>query len=202
MYVNRDYGNVRGLTIAVERRLADGWQARVDYTYSVAEGNASDPASAYWDALAGREPEKQLVYLNWDQRHTLNASVQLQLPGDFHASIIGQFGSGLPYTPSYAGQQLALENSARKPAQLNVDLRITKEIQIGGAQVRAVLKVYNLFDRRNERQVYTDTGRAGYTLISTYTPEDQIYNSLSEYLTRPDYYAPPRQVRVGLTVSF
>ncbi len=202
LYVNRDYGNVRGVTIAVEKRLADGWQARVDYTYSVAEGNASDPASAYWDALAGREPEKQQVYLDWDQRHTLNTSVQMQLPLGFHMSVVGQFGSGLPYTPSYAGQQLALENSARKPAQMNVDLRVTKDFKIAGLTARAILKVYNLLDRRNERRVYSDTGRAGYTLISTYTPEDQIYNSLSEYLARPDYYTPPRQVRLGLTVSF
>ena len=202
LYVNRDYGNTRGITVAVRKRMSDGLAANIDYTFSVAEGNASDPASAYFDATAGIEPEKQLVYLDWDQRHTVNGSVTLSLPYDFTASFIGSFGSGLPYTPSFAGTRTSFENSERRPSQINLDLRATKSFNMIGTLWTFNFNIYNLLDRRNEVIVYSDTGRSGYSLIPTYTPEDQGVNTLSEYLYRPDYYSAPRQVRVGLSASF
>ncbi len=42
-YVNRDYGQVKGFLIALERRMAGGFGPSVDYTFQIARGNASDP---------------------------------------------------------------------------------------------------------------------------------------------------------------
>ncbi|MCF7841929.1 MAG: TonB-dependent receptor [Lentisphaeria bacterium] len=202
LYINRDYGNTRGVTVALRKRMSDGLAANIDYTFSLAQGNASDPASAYFDANNGIEPEKQLVFLDWDQRHTVNGSVTFGLPYDFNTSFIGSYGSGLPYTPSFAGERTSFENSERRPAQVNVDMRVTKSFRMIGTQWTFNLNVYNVLDRRNEVVVYSDTGRSGYSLIPTYTPEDQGVNSLSDYLYRPDYYSAPRQIRIGLSAAF
>jgi outer membrane receptor protein involved in Fe transport len=203
-YINRDYGNVKGLTISLTKRHSNGFSANVDYTYSVAEGNASDPQSVFWDAQNNRESEKQLVYLDWDQRHTLNGTVLFKLPYKVNLSFIGEYGSGLPYTP--ANTNLVgggFENSARRPRQFNLDMRITKSFVFAGRELSFSANVYNLLDIRNEVTVYSDTGRSGYSLIPTYTTQDPNwrYNSLEEYLYRPGNYSSPRQIRVGISTS-
>ena len=202
VYLNRDYGNVRGITLAFKKRHANYVSATFDYTYSVAEGNASDPAAAFYDARSGREPEKQMVALNWDQRHTVNTSVTISEPGQWGISIIGQLGSGLPYTPQFRGIRTAIENSDRKPVQFNVDLRLHYDISIQNIQVSLFANIYNLFDIKNEDIVYSDTGRANYSLIPTYTGETLGPNTLDEYLTRLEYYSSPRQIRLGAQFGF
>ena len=61
-----------------------------------------------------------------------------------------------------------------------------------------------VIDFRNELTVFNDTGRSTYSLVPTYTPQysGPAYNSLNEYLIRPDYYSSPRQIKIGLSVSF
>jgi len=204
LYINRDYGNIRGVTFALEQRNTGLFGGRIDYTYSVSEGNASDPASTYYDEIAGRQPEKQLVYLNWDQRHTLNASVIITPGKDWGVSFNGQFGSGLPYTPSsLSGDRIAFENSERKPARISVDMRAHYKIQLSDrTELTLLCNVYNLFDRRNENFVYTSTGRAGYDLESQSQQTRQNFNTLEEYLTRPDYYSSPREIKFGIELGF
>jgi hypothetical protein len=58
-----------------------------------------------------------------------------------------------------------------------------------------------LFDERNEVKVYTDTGRATYSLASHYNPENQGANTLSEFLIRPDYYSEPRRLLIGISYN-
>ncbi len=43
-FVNRDYGNVKGIIVTLDKRFADFFSAKLDYTFQVASGNASDPA--------------------------------------------------------------------------------------------------------------------------------------------------------------
>ena len=74
---------------------------------------------------------------------------------------------------------------------------------------KVFLKVYNLFDTKNESFVYDDTGRATYSLEETKGgPQatnaiSEVYpgiKSATEYFNRPNYYSSPREVRVGLTL--
>ncbi len=200
-YINRDYGNVRGVTVALEGRYSQYLYASLDYTYQIAKGNASDPNAVFWDALANREPEKFFVPLDWDQTHTLNGVVTIANPQLWGVSLIGRYGSGLPYTPSYEGIRVARENIERKPLQYNVDLRAYWNFKLLGSHLSLFLKVYNLFDRMNEVNVYTDTGRAGYTIISSPGVVRGI-NTLEEYLIRPDFYCAPRHIILGFSVGF
>jgi len=204
LYVNRDYGNVRGVTFALQKRMSGIFGARLDYTYSVAEGNASDPASSYYDESAGRQPEKQLVFLDWDQRHTINASIQMRPGENWGFSMNARYGSGLPYTPaSINGDRIAFENSDRKPARYNVDLRAYRRFKLTtGMQLTLLCNVYNLFDTKNENYVFDSTGRATYDLETQNVDEQQNFNTLSEYMKRPQYYSAPRQVKIGAELSF
>src|SRR5690606_3989067 len=114
-YINRDYGQGKGLIVAFERRMAQGFALNVDYTFQIARGNASDPRSVLLDEQSGNEPEKQLVPLDWDRRHQLNTSLTVGNYGDWVVTLVGRLGSGLPYTPSLADERIGLENSARRP---------------------------------------------------------------------------------------
>ncbi|HEX9654392.1 MAG TPA: TonB-dependent receptor [bacterium] len=203
-YINRDYGDVRGITLALEKRLRNGLGATVDYTYQIAHGNASDPNDDFNKAQANPpiEVNKQLVPLDWDRRHSLNFTVTLGTPKNFIASFIGQIGSGLPYTPSLLNQRTGLENSDNRPPFFNVDLYLTKSLSFTGREISVFLKVFNLFDTANERDVFGDTGRAGYTLSSALSPVVRGVNTIEEYFTRPDFYSSPRQVVVGASFGF
>lgn len=208
VYFNRDYGNVRGITFSLTKRYSNYVAASLDYTFSVAEGNASNPNSAFYDLQNNREPEKQIILLDWDQTHTLNGSITISKPRDWSISLIGQYGSGLPYTAESQGlqgfQQLGttFENNARKPSLLNVDLKMRKDIYYKNINFSLFMKIYNLFDRLNEENVYSDTGRATYTLLSLRVPDSPGPNTIDEYLLYPHFYSAPRSIRFGVTVNF
>ena len=202
--INKDYGAVKGVTLSFEKRFSDGIGATLDYTYQVAKGNASDPNDAFNKVQSNPpiEVNKQLVPLNWDRTHSLNFTVTAGIPGDYIASFVGRIGSGLPYTPSEQNQRTGLENSSNKPSYMNYDLYITKYFEIAGTKLSVFAKAYNLFDIKNENEIFGDTGRAGYTLELTRSQEaPRGVNTLEEYYTRPDFYSAPRQIVVGVNLS-
>jgi len=195
-YINRDYGNVRGVMVALEKRPTRFLSVNVDYTYQKAMGNASDPFAMFTDnqGTPPRESEKQVLPLNWDQRHTINATVTFAKPNRWGVSFIMQAGSGLPYTPTDPDRSLriAFENSERKPATLNVDMMAHYDFQYFGFKQSVFVKAYNLFDLENEIDVFTDTGRASFTHALNYRLGDR----------RPDFYSAPRLVLVGVKLGF
>ena len=205
-YENRDYGNIRGITLSINKRPAHGDHLTVsfDYTYQVAEGNASDPNHQFYNQQSN-PPKKsniQVVPLNWDQRHTANLSVSYFDPKTIGIGLIGQFQSGLPYTPAIQSQETTFENSGRKPFNYTIDMRLFKEIHFSNIKYTFFVKIYNLLDRRNELIVYQDTGRAGYSLVSHYIGKRNArVNSLSEWLKRPDFYSEPRRILLGLDIE-
>jgi hypothetical protein len=201
-YINRDYGAVNGFTLSFDKRFVTGFGATLDYTFQTAKGNASDPNDAYTKAKAGEEVTKQLVPLDWDRRHSINFTMTLGHPSDYIASIIGRFGTGLPYTPSQQQQRTGLENSENRPSTFTVDLYFTKYYQIFSYDLSLFMKIYNLFDTENEINVFTDTGRAGYTLdLTRAQSQPRGANTLQEFFVRPDYYSAPRQIVVGVSID-
>ena len=207
LYSNRDYGNTRGITLSVNKRRSGLVSASADYTYQVAQGNASNPLALFYANQSDPplEVPKQVIPLDWDQTHTVNVNVSLSQPRDWAVTLLMKYGSGLPYSPSLQGTRLDEPNSDRKPDSYNVDLNARKEFMIMGQRISVFAKVYNLFDALNERYVYDDTGRATYSLIPTYTPDEGHLvgrHSLADFLNRPSYFSSPRQFRVGFSMNF
>ncbi len=203
-YANVDYGNVRGFTVNFKKIPSRGIAATASYTFQIAEGNASDPKAAFEDATAipPLESEIQVVALDWDQRHTLNASTTIVLESGWSISLIGQVGSGLPYTPALRNVRTKFENSERMRMTYNFDLRGDRTFNFGPVQFSLFVKIYNLFDTLNELTVYSDTGRAGYTLQKLYAYSVQGVNTVDEYFHRPDWFSEPRKIMIGLSVKF
>lgn len=213
-YVNQDYGNIKGIILSfIKQRFGnDLVRASLDYTFQVAEGNEVGADAFFIDTQSGRQSEKIPVYLSWDQSHTLNSTISLGRTKDWNTSVIGKFGTGLPYTPELFKRKVILRtNSERKPTQITVDLLAEKYFKVADFDVAVFLKVFNLFDTLNERLVYNDTGTADYSLEQTKSGP-KATNELSEripavkssdeYFTNPAYYLPPREVRLGLSFQF
>jgi hypothetical protein len=96
-----------------------------------------------------------------------------------------------------------LENSDNRPSFFNVDVYVTKYFKLSNFGISVFLKVYNLFDTANEINVFSDTGRAGYTLELTRPQQaPRGVNTLQEFYTRPDFYSAPRQVLLGAAFTF
>ncbi len=202
-YINRDYGFVRGVTLDIEKRYASGFAFNIDYTYQVAKGNASDPNNAFLDAQANKETVKQLVPLNWDRRHQINASLQVGTVQTVMATIIARFGTGMPYTQASRVVQPLVENGGRKPDEFTVDLYVNKRFTIGKFKYGFFVKVYNLFDRLNEIEVFRDTGRATYSTEPLYVGNERPrgLNTLEDYYIHPEFYSAPRRVQIGLQIG-
>ena len=200
-FINRDYGQVKGFIVELEKRRAGGFGLTIDYTFQIARGNASDPLTVLLDEAADREPEKQLVPLDWDRRHQLNMTATVGDAEHVLVSMIGKLGSGLPYTPSRADERIGLENSARRPGFLSVDLYATKQLEFRGLKPGLFLRVYNLLDSKNVTNIYSDTGQPFPNLLY-YPGTPQGLNSKDEFLRRPDFYSAPRQVTLGLNLEF
>ena len=66
-YVNKDYGNIKGVTFSfTKRRTPDDFiAASIDYTYQVADGNDVNSDAFYLDLASGRQSEKIPVPLAW-----------------------------------------------------------------------------------------------------------------------------------------
>jgi outer membrane cobalamin receptor len=203
-YTNLDYGNIRGITLSMQYRFMRGLSGTLDYTYSIAEGNASDPNAQFTNRqrVPPLEDEVQVLPLDWDQRHTVNFSINLGDPSDWTIGLVARLESGLPYTPEIQKIRVEFQNSGRRPSRNVVDLNMQKVLDLSGLQTIVYMKVYNLFDTRNENDVYLDTGRAGYSLVSKYAGDVRGVNTLAEFLNRPEYYSEPRKVLFGVTFEF
>ncbi len=213
-YVNKDYANIKGLVFSLtKRRTADDMLGlTLDYTYQVSEGNDVNPDAFFMDRASGRQPEKIPVFLSWDRTHQLNGTISVGEMGNWNVTLVGRISSGLPYTPEIFEKQINLEkNSDRKPSHARVDLMAEKTIEVAGLDLVLFVKVFNLFDTLNENLVYSNTGRSSYTLDELRGPAektDQLAKQYSaiktsgEYYSRPDYYLPPREIRLGLSFEF
>ncbi len=209
-YVNLDYANVRGITLSVNQARAAVINYSFDYTFQVAEGSNSDPGEEFGSRQAGREPTQFIVPLNWDQRHLFNGTISFN-KSNWSGSLICNYHSGQPYTPTpleatRVGANTNLNfsrNSRVRPYYLNFDLRLAKTFRFAGLDYGLSLNVYNLFDRLNELDVYTDTGRA--TISSTFREARNATitnNTANEFLRQPNRFSEPREVQLGLKVSF
>ena len=211
-YVNRDYANSRGVTVTITKRKSDLWSLSLAYTFQAAEGNNSNPddeAAAYRN---NTEPARALTPLDWDQTHTANLTLGIG-EDDWGVFLLGRYGSGLPYTPTInqaeaRGEDAARavqRNSRRLPATYSLDLRVFKNLTLGPVMASVYVKVFNLFDQRNETGFYSQTGRATTSVQALGAGNIDAagrVNSVGDYIVRPENFSEPREIQVGVELSF
>lgn len=201
--INRDFANVRGITLAVNKRFTNYYSFGVDYTFQIAEGTNSSADEEFFAQQNGSEPKRLLTPLDWDQTHTLNANIYIGTQ-DWGISIISSIHTGQPYTPTiiegaYSGRNVLTgltSNSRRRPLIANLDVEFHKDLRIDPVNIQFFIKVFNLLDSKNPIIVFGDTGKPDYTL-----DEVQVRQYDAGWFVYPNYYSEPRSVYVGAKVS-
>ncbi len=210
---NSDFGFIKGVVLAFDQSFGRSIFLTADYTFQVAKGNSSDPSQAYNAAAATGVIEKIIIPLDWDQLHTLNITGSYRTDNGWGAAAIFTTGSGFPYTRDYASEitgavppsEIDL-NSQTRPFIYNLDVSVTKDIELSGKQsIQLYARADNVLDRGNERGIFGETGRATYSLYQTQVDVRNFFGDpffLNQNYTRPDFYNEPRRVVFGFRYRF
>jgi outer membrane receptor protein involved in Fe transport len=169
-YENVDYGNVKGFEFSLKKRMSDMWATGLSYTLQFAKGTAAYAGEWYMDHYYYQiEPPVIDYWLDFDERHIVNANFDVETPEDFAfiplqnfaSSFVFSFHSGRPYTPEdLKGNKLGDENSARIPGFWNVDWSFSRRIPAGTVNFVVDGIIDNLFNTEQITEVYPFTGRA------------------------------------------
>ena len=145
------YGRVQGfeLTIRKWRTERSRVSGMLSYTYSVAKGKGSSRNLGYLTYYRSQPDVTESHPLAWDQRHIFSGTLDIQLPFDAAVNFIGNYGSGLPYTPNPRAPIKPDINSKRYPATYNVDALISKRSRIGGLTYTLFVDIRNVFNTKN-----------------------------------------------------
>ncbi|MEW6321850.1 MAG: TonB-dependent receptor [Acidobacteriota bacterium] len=164
----------KNLTLQFTRRAADGIRWDFAYTLGKSEDNAPIPGTLSVTGDAGRGDITNLEYDRGpnilDQRHTFTGSVVMNpryegdsaaLRGLVNGTVVGlalQFASGSAFNVR-ANRELnndgiaadrpngVRRNSMHLPARYNVDLRLSRQVAVGGSRKAEVIaEVKNLFN--------------------------------------------------------
>jgi outer membrane receptor protein involved in Fe transport len=205
-YVNRDYGQVFGFTVAIEQRGNQYLTTSLDYTYQLAEGNSSDPNDVYLKSTTTppKEITKQLIFLDWDRTHSLNLTATVHNKDIWNLGLIGKLGSGFPYTPDLEGYFPSRENDDRRPPTYSFDANFAYTLRFKHFKTTLFTNIYNVFDIRNAADVYRDTGSPDYSIKEHFYTDDMVrsVNTVRDYYFHPQNYGAPRRVVVGAKIEF
>jgi outer membrane receptor for ferrienterochelin and colicin len=147
-YINKTYASSRGLEISLEKRLTRRLGFEVYYTYSFADGVASDADFGRSAEGLTHLPTDELP-LDWDQRHTFNVTLRLQDQNKWGATAIYQYGSGLPWTPidRFARLQDPMwENSNQLEPSHRLSVQGRKQFNVYGRELTLFFEGRNLLD--------------------------------------------------------
>lgn len=215
VFVNYDYGSSRGFDFILEKRRGKFLTGNIQYTYSVAKGNHSDPWAGYNnDENPLTMPRKEILQ-SYDRTHDFSAQLMLKAPKGYGIPI-GNYKmfqntmtnltfvaiSGAPYTPLLSNDKYGPENSERMPFYITTNLAFRKYISLAGSQKFVMGFICtNLLNRKNVLNVYARTGNAenpggieeGYIIDGTRS--STIYD-------RPWYYDDQRSLDFFVEVEF
>ena len=187
-YENRDFGTVKGLTLAYDLRRTNNVRLNANYTLQYADGTGSADNSAATLVALGLPEVRNVAPLNFDQRHTINASIDYRFgegkdydgPKWFGTDFLSNFGvnlrattfSGRPYSKirdpfntlindARNRKLIGSPNGARLPWSNRIDMRVDKDFRISNSKplyLNLYLQVQNLLDTDNWLNVYEFTG--------------------------------------------
>ncbi len=209
LYYNIDYGNVRGFELSLDKRGT--WlSGSINYTYSVAKGKSSSPYQNYITVWAGDIIPTTEQYLDWDQRHMVNGNVMFRIPRgakeyswlqDSGVNIIGQYGSGRPYTYAPRAGNEIVENNKRLPWTIRFDLRFDKRFNLSErTSLLAYLQVDNIFDRKNVDAAYFQQG--GDSGDSIDPAWYAVLDDMDGQYNDPKVWENERTIRLGMAFQF
>ncbi|MDP3683263.1 MAG: TonB-dependent receptor, partial [Ignavibacteria bacterium] len=99
---NLAYSNSRGVTLSLLKRRSAGSMLAysLDYTFSIAEGNRTEPTEElFFSEQSGEQSETYLVPVSFDRSHVINGSLSFTQPDDWNLGLIFSLETGTPYSP-------------------------------------------------------------------------------------------------------
>jgi outer membrane receptor protein involved in Fe transport len=198
-WTNTDFGTIKGLAFSFNLRRLGPVSAKVDYTLSLSEGTGSSQSSAFTATFRnpGNVTPTAIAPLDFDQRHTLTASVDVRAgenegPAIFGAKLLANSGanflitynSGRPYTPvaswnlltdvTQQGNLTQYVNSAYSPGVFRIDLKADRTFDFGRFSLVPYVWIQNLLNRENFVNVWRSTGEPDNTAyLETAEGQDQ-----------------------------
>ncbi len=180
-YLNADFTTTKGVELGFDLRRTRNLAVNANYTLSFAQGTGSDAGATSVIVWRGSVFPNTIAPADFDQRHTLNASVDYRFgEGEGPAmgggsllentglNILFRYGSGMAYTAlsgssfnvndSFTDDATGSVNSARLPSTSRIDVRLDRRFQVGSASLTAYLIVLNLLDTQNVLAVFRATG--------------------------------------------
>jgi outer membrane receptor protein involved in Fe transport len=199
-YENTDFGRVRGFTFASTIRSNIGLTGSINYTYQSVRGNASDPRQAFFNAQQNNETTRNLLPLDWDQRHNISGDITY-INDRFTGGILATFHTGYPFTPEDEQRNdiTVLRNLARFSSEFILDLRAAYRMQIYGTETQLVLNARNLLNFYREDREPKITSRE---IQAHQQNGNTLINTLEAYRNNPLVQPAPRLIKLGLQINF
>ena len=221
MFDNGDFAIARGVEFTLRTRRVGGFLGLVNYTLTDAKGTNSEPGGQ----VAALENGKHVLCEKPLDATLERAEALVEACED--AGVIGQrdASEGPLLTDVDPRNRVPLEplNSSTTPWYFNTDMRVEKGFNLGPAAASVYLYVQNLFDTRNVLNVYNRTGAAetdgfltspdlsseivagrGQEYVDYYRAINLLnrHHWLNDAGVNADLYSEPRQVRLGVQMSF
>jgi outer membrane receptor protein involved in Fe transport len=230
MYFNLDYARSRGIEVEYKKRAGSFFTANVTSSYSIATGKSSSPKDELLVAR-GQLEERSIKenYLSWDRPFRFAVDLNffagkkdrynvfgLTLPSDWDFYIRTFYQSGRRYTTytriERVGEQDQYVANNKEPYSAIsqnwhwVDLSFKKYLRPFGVRLALFAEVTNLFNDKNSDIINPLTGKAyeyGDPVLDTWNdPLDPDPSPLSPFPFNPARYLMPRNVKVGVSVSW
>ncbi len=157
---NGDYGQAQGIDFTLQNRgmLIN---TMLQYTYSVARANGDYDAAAFGQQYVDAPSQQYLM--SFDRPHDLALSLYSFLPFGVNVSMTHFYQSGFPYTRlllegDTLEEDLLNKNGMRSSDWYWANMSFSKNIEFSNFKVGLGLSIYNLFNNRNEVDIYPMTG--------------------------------------------
>jgi len=221
-YINRDYADIKGFHISLERNTGD-LKGYIRYNYESATGKSSNDLNApvtYFevpDPTYGyvELPDPEDVFLDYDRTHKLVFNLRYRTPKDFGFAMMNgyplggismsatyKFYTGRPFTDPSQGRLLG----ERTPLEQDLRLKISKSIRIDkDVSMSIYLEGYNVLNEI--KWAYSRTFDNDYNTVRWFTDRDEIltYKEYPPYYTSQTVYMidnEPRHWRFGIKFNF
>ncbi len=229
-YFNQDYARTRGIELEYKKRVSDWFNAKLNFTYSVATGKSSSSDQGYVIATTGASEVISETFLSWDKPLQASANLFFNVPKGkglwgFGKNILDDitlksrifFQSGKRYTrqifvgdlengrPEY---QSDIDNINGEVAEnwFWIDLNIDKYFYINSMQLTVGVEIDNLLNNKNSTIINPVTGKAyeyGQPTPNSYN--DPLYPDLQAPITpypyNPARYLTPRNIRFAISLK-
>jgi len=231
-YLNNDFSISRGLDFYLSMRRMNRLALDISYTLSYATGTGSNPNSKLNLANTGAENPQFVYYLDYDQRHTGNVSLDYRfgktdVPQGFAGKILQNMGlnvlfsfnSGRPYTSTAVSTTatgagdgtiiFSAKNDLYKDWNYRMDMKLDKGFNVFNSFWNVYIYAINVLNTKTVNAIYTGTGKPddnGFLTTETGASRNQTDPVFRQYwperVNLLTNYGPPRQIRLGLSINF